>query len=161
MASLATLGTIAAVAGAGAAGISAYATIQQGQQAKEQAEIAARQEEAAGTAEYAAAQRQAEERRMEGRLVMSRQQALAAASGAGAGDDAPTIVKILSDTAARTEYGVQSELYGGLTRRDDYNRSASARRTTGENTFFGSLLRAGGTLLGGVGNYAETKARFA
>jgi hypothetical protein len=155
LASLAALGTAitigSAVVGAGASVISAYSTYQQGEAQKAELERQAGVDELAGKNEYAASQRQAEERRLEAKLVQSRQQAYAAASGGGAGADAPTIVKLFGDTERRGEYGAQTVMYQGEAARDDYYAAASAKRATGQNNFFGSILAAAGTLAGGVG----------
>lgn len=155
---MAALGTIATIATLAGTAITAGATIYSGMESQKAAEIAARQERLAGKNEFAAAQREADERRLEGQLIMSRQQAYAAASGGGAGQDAPTITKILTDTGARAEYGAQSVMYGGESRRDDYFRSASAREATGRYNFFGSIIRGIGIGAGGVGDWAASTA---
>jgi len=164
MASLATIAAVVGIAGtavsAGAAVYSAYNTYQQGVAQKQEFDRQAAVDEAHGRAEGAAAQRDAEQRRREGRLIMSRQQAIAAASGAGSGSDAPTIEKIMSDTGRLAETGAQSIMYQGEARRDDYFNSASARRTSGQNNFFGSILRSVGTLAGGIGRLGETSDRW-
>ena len=152
MASLATLATVATI---GSAVIGTGAAIYGGMASQDAAEQAAQQDILAGKNEFAAAQRTAEQRRLEGALISSRQQAIAAASGAGAGDDAPTITKIMSETAARTQYGVDSEIYAGQQRRDDYTNSARARRETGRYNFFGGILKGVGTGLGGIGDWAS------
>jgi hypothetical protein len=111
--------------------------------------------------EFASAQREADLRRMEGKLIMSRQQAYAAASGGGAGSDAPTIVKIMADTSARSEFGANSVLYGGAERQQDYLNTAEARRVSGRNNFFGSIASAVGTLAGGIGRIGDTADKWA
>lgn len=151
MASLATIATIATI---GSAVVGVGAAIYQGNETKKLANQQARLEERAGKNEYAASQRIAEQRRMEGELIMSRQQAAAAASGAGSADDAPTITKILANTEARMQYGIDSELYAGEERKYDYFASAKTRRQTGQYNFVGGLLRGLGRGLEGVGDYA-------
>jgi hypothetical protein len=140
---------LASVVAAGAGLASAGATIYAGQQQKKAANEAAKRDETAGQAEFAAAQREAEERKLEGELVLSRQQAAAAASGGGAGSDAPTIVRLMTETAKRARYGVESTLYGGEQRRRTYLDSAAARRATGQANFMGSILT-------GIGQGLET-----
>jgi len=160
MAALAGLGTAltigSAVIGAGASVISAYSTYQQGQAQQQELERQARIDEASGTAEFAASQREADQRRLEGQLIMSRQLAYAAASGAGSGVDDPTITKILSDTGEMARRGSDAALYQGMRRRDDYLSEATAKRATGQNNFFGAMLRSFGTLAGGVGRLGES-----
>lgn len=154
---MAALGTIATIATLAGTAVTAGATVYNGMLQQQQAEEIARQEELAGKNEFASAQRDAEERRLEGALIMSKQQAIAAASGAGAGDDAPTIMKILGDTAQRVQYGVESSTFRGQQAMDDYQRSARNRRTTGKYNFFGSIARAAGIGLGGFGDWAASQ----
>jgi hypothetical protein len=159
MADPVTWTAIAAVGTLAAAGVSAYGSLESGRRSREAAEMVATQEEAQGTAELAAAQREAEERKWQGRLVASRQQAIAAASGAGAGADAPTIVTIMQKTAERAAYGAETAIYGGQSRRDALNRSARNRRITGNADQVGSYFTAAGTLAGGLGRFGELQAR--
>jgi hypothetical protein len=49
------------------------------------------------------------------------------------------------------EYGVQSTMYQGYSRRDDYFRSADAREASGRASFFGSILEGAGSGIGGIG----------
>lgn len=164
MAALAGLGTAltigSAVIGAGAAVYSAVSSVQQGQAQQAEFERQAQVDELTGKNEYAASQRVAQEKALEGQLIQSRQIAYAAASGAGTGANDPTLVKIMSDTGSRTKYAVDSTLYQGQSARDAYDSSATARRRTGQATFLGGVLDAVGTLAGGVGHLADTTARF-
>ncbi len=153
-----TLGTVAVVGAIAAAGISAAGSIYAGQKSRESSQILALQEEAQGREEFAAAQREASERSLEAKLIQSRQQAIAAASGGGGGADAPTIVNIMGKTAQRGAYGVETAIFGGESRRRAAYISADARRRTGENNFVGSLFTAGGTLAGGIGDFARMSA---
>lgn len=137
-----------AILGIAAAGASAAATIYAGNETKKAAYEAAKRDETAGMAEFAAAQREAQERNLEGKLIMSRQQAAAAASGAGASDDAPTIVRLMTETAKRARYGEESTMYGGRARRQGYIDTAAARRQTGDASFLGSIFT-------GIGQFAE------
>lgn len=149
---MAGLETLALVATIGSAVIGAGSAIYSGSVQQDMANQAADQEERAGKNEFAAAQRVAQQRRLEGELILSRQQAAAAASGAGSASDAPTIAKIMSETAGRIEYGVDSEIYAGQQRMDDYNASARSRRQTGQYNFLGGILRGIGRGLEGVGD---------
>lgn len=134
------IGGIGAAASAGAGIVQAGATMYAGKQQQKAAYEAAKRDETAGQAEFAAAQREAEERKLEGQLVSSRQQAAAAASGGGAGGDAPTIVRLMTETAKRARYGVESTLFGGRQRRQSYFDTATSRRQTGDANFLGSIL---------------------
>lgn len=158
MADPATLLAVAAIGTVASAGISAAGSIYAGQKSQEAAYLAARQAEEQGREEFAASQREAFERSLEAKLTMSRQQAIAAASGGGSGADAPSIVRLQERTAERGQYGEDSARYGGESRRRSSFREAEARRRTGDNNFVGSLFTAGGTLAGGIGDYARMKA---
>ena len=148
MAELAVAATIgSAIFGVGSA-------LYQGAMSKDAAEAAARQDIRAGKNEFFAAQQVAKQRRLEGQLVLSRQQAAAAASGAGTAGDAPTITKIMADTDARMQYGIDSEIYAGRERQYDYIESAAARRKTGQYNFIGGILKGLGRGLDGIGDYA-------
>jgi hypothetical protein len=135
----------AAIVGGVAAGAGA---IYSGMETKKASDAAAKRSEAAGRSEFAASQREAEERKLEGALVMSRQQAAAAASGAGAGGDAPTIVRLMTETSKRATYGAETTLYGGQQRRQTYLDTAEAQRASGNASFLGSIFT-------GVGRVAE------
>ncbi|WP_442577905.1 hypothetical protein ACSBOB_20375 [Mesorhizobium sp. ASY16-5R] len=135
------LGTAASVAG----------TIGAGQAAKNEANYEAKQLEIKGAEERAAAQRDAMQKRTEGKLVMSRQQALAAASGAGAGSDAPTIVRMMTDTAGEAEYNAQTVNYGGLSRATGLFDAARGRRASGKASFMGSVIGSFGQAATGLG----------
>lgn len=160
MATLATIGTAltvgAAVVGAGASVYSAYQSHQQGVAMQQEANRQALIDEASGKAEFAASQREAELRRLEGKLIMSRQQAYAAASGAGAGANDPTILRIMSKTGENAEQNARVALYQGESRMADYYNQAQARRISGRNNFVGKMLEGFGTLAGGVGRLADT-----
>lgn len=155
---MAALATIASVATIAAAAISAGGAVYEGYQSQQANELEARQEKKAGDLEFASSQREADQRRLEGQLIMSRQQALAAASGGGAGADAPTITKILSDTGEAADLNSRNTIFQGASRRQDYFDSASARVATGQGNFFGGILRGLGSLAGGIGRYAEQTA---
>jgi hypothetical protein len=111
----------------------------------------AAQLDAKGQEELAASQRKAEARREEGRLLTSRQQALAAASGAGAGVDAPSIMQLMGETSKQAEFNAQSELFGGESRKLGLKRAADNKRREASATLLGSVLSGAGRLAGGFG----------
>ena len=132
--------------------ISAGGTIASGVASSNAAKYEAQQMEIKAAEERAAATREAQQKRREGELVMSRQQALAAASGAGAGTDAPTIVKLMTDTAKESEYNALTARYGGESRARGLLDSAKARRTSGRSSLMGSVI-------GGFGEGASGLSR--
>lgn len=140
--------TIAAIAGTA---ISAAGTIAAGQAEKRNADYVAKQEEMKAQEEFAASQREAQQYKREASLAQSRAQALAAASGGGAGTDAPTIVKIMSDTAGQGQLNAGTALYGGISRRAGLMDSARGRRAAGRASLMGSYLSAFGQTASGLG----------
>lgn len=145
MAELAVIGSIVQAVGSIAGGIAA----------NDAAQAEAAQLEERGQEEFAASQRDAQARREEGRLVNSRAQALGAASGAGA--DAPTIVRLMTNTAGQSELNAQSDLYGGRQRRAGMRDNARARRAEGNASLMGSFFDAAGTALGGGSRYGTQR----
>lgn len=134
--------------------VSAGASIYGGIKANEAAQLEGKQLIRQGKEEFAAAQRDALEARLQGKLLQSRQQAVAAASGGGAGTDAPSIMKLMTETGERTDYAAQVAMYQGESKRRYYTDAASAARTGGQNSLIGSVLKAVGTLAGGLGDAA-------
>ncbi len=138
--------------------VSAFGTVASGVAANRQAQQDALNMEAQGREELAASQRDAIAKRREGALVNSRAQALAAASGGGAGADAPTIVKLMSQTAGESEFNAQTALYGGRSRQIGLKQGAAARRAEGKSSLLGSVFSGFGTLAKGGSDYATGKA---
>lgn len=139
--------TILAVAGTAA---SAAGTLAAGAAERDNQEYIAAQEEERAKEELAASQREADQARREARVAQSRQQALAASSGGGAGIDAPTIVKLMSETAGQGEINAGSALYGGQQRAAGLRDSAKGRRASGRASFLGSALGAFGQAATGL-----------
>ncbi|MEN3145687.1 hypothetical protein ABCW43_00070 [Neorhizobium sp. IRAMC:178] len=131
--------------------LGAAGTIAAGQAEKKNQDYLAKQEEMRGQEEFAASQREAGQQRKEADLAMSRAQALAASSGGGAGTDAPTIVKIMSDTAGQGELNAGTTMYGGISRRSGLYDSAKGRRAAGKASLMGSVLSGFGQAASGIG----------
>lgn len=134
--------------------MAAIGTIMQGIAAKNDAEFEAGQLEMKAQEEIAASQRDALDKRREGALASSRAQAVAAASGGGAGTDAPTIVKIMSGIAGQADYNAKTSLYGGRSRAQGLRQQAKATRDSAQASLLGSVI-------GGIGQTAETAAKMA
>lgn len=148
----------AAAGGASALGllgsfVGAVGTIAQGAAAKQSADFAAQQKEMQANEERAKAQREAFAQRKQAELAMSRQQAVAAASGGGASTDAPTVMKIMTDTAGQGELNAQTAMWDGEERARGLEFSAKADRASGRSSLFGSFLGAGSSLLTGFAKY--------
>ncbi|TCL70652.1 hypothetical protein [Rhizobium sp. BK251] len=142
------IGTVATVAGTA---LTAAGTLAAGKAEKTNQDYIAKQEDQKANEEMAAAQREAQQNRKEAIFANSRAQALAASSGGGAGSDAPTIVKLMSDTAGQGELNAGTTLYGGVQRAAGLRDSAKGRRAAGRASYLGSQLGAFGQVASGVG----------
>lgn len=118
----------------------------------------AKQMRAQAAEEVAAGQREATEKRREGALVNSAIQARAAASGAGAGMEAPSIVRMMTDTAGQGEYNAQTIRYGSESRAAGLRQAARNRKATAGANLFGSVLDGFGSMAGGFAKYRRRPA---
>jgi hypothetical protein len=132
-------GTALTVLGQGYAGLSAHGA----------ADSEARQLTYAAGQSRASAQRAAVEERRQARLLASRAQAVAAASGGGASD--PTVVNTVADIAKEGEYRALTALYEGYDRAKSLDKASATRRSEGNAARMAGLLGAGGTLLSAGG----------
>lgn len=136
---------------AASAVIGAGASIYSGVEAKKAAQREAHQLEGQGREAFAANQRDALEARLQGKLLESRQQAVAAASGGGSGVDAPSIVKLMTETGERSDYAAEVAMYSGIQQKKNAYEAATVTRRGGQASLLGSILSATGTLAGGLG----------
>lgn len=141
-----TLGAIGSV-------VSGVGTVASGVAEKNAADFEAAQIEQKAKEETAAAQRDAIAKRREGAIITSRAQAVAAASGGGAGTDAPTIVKLMGQTAGEADYNAQTAMYGGYSRAAGLRDSAKGRRMSGKASLLGSVIGGFGTAAKGLASY--------
>lgn len=154
-----SLSTIATVASIGGSIVSGLGQMQAGRAANASAKFQAAQLEQRAGQERAAAQRQAIEERRKAALAISRGQAVAAASGAGATD--PTVMNITGDVAAQGEYNALSALFGGEERARGAQLQATATRMEGKQAKKAGMIGGLGTIAGGVGTtlFAKYGAR--
>ena len=138
------LETIFGILGAAGTAASGAGTLAAGAAEKRNQDFIAKQEEMKANEELAASTREAQQKREEAAFALSRQQALAASSGGGAGADAPTIVKLMADTAGQGELNAGTAIYGGQQRAAGLMDSAKGRRASGRASFLGSQLSAFG-----------------
>lgn len=163
-------GTIALVLGIGATLVQASGTLAAGRAEQQAANAraqglehqAAQGRQAAGQ-ERATAQRAAIEQRRQGRFLASRSLAVAAASGAGAGD--PTVENILGGIGAEGEFRALSELFIGEERAlgletqadlrifesEQERRAGKAARRASRGTAFAQILGGGATAFSASG----------
>ncbi|MDX0180844.1 hypothetical protein [Sinorhizobium meliloti] len=130
--------------------LSAGATVAGGVAEKRNQDFIAQQEEMKAQEELAASQREAQQSKREASLALSRQQALAAASGGGSGADAPTIVRLMSDVAGQGQMNASANLYGGQQRAAGLMDSAKGRRASGRASLLGSALGGFGQAASGA-----------
>jgi hypothetical protein len=140
---------IAAIATLAATGLQVMGTLQQGRAQQAALNYEAGERERVAAEERAASQRDAMEKRSEAEKVMSRQRALAGASGAGV--VTPSILDIYGETAQQGEYNAQAALYGGESRARGQLSQAQAAKFKAKQVYKGSLFEAGGQAFAGVG----------
>lgn len=151
---MAALPAIAAIASLAAGGLQAMGAIQQGKAQQAALNYEAEMRKKAAAEERAASQREAIEKRSEADRVLSRQRALASASGAGV--VTPSILDIYGETAAKGEYNAQTALYGGESRARGQIDQANLARAKGKAAAKGSILEGFGAIVSGIGGAAKS-----
>lgn len=136
---MATLGIMGLVSIIGT-GLSVMSGIQQGKAQADALRYQANADIAKGKEERAAAQREALDKEEQANFLLSRQRALAAASGAGL--ETPSVVDIYSKTAQRGEYQAAALRYGGESRQRGYQDAAALARAKADAVESGSALDA-------------------
>lgn len=161
MAGLETLALVAS-AGAGLAGTvaSARAQKEQGEAAQRASEMEAAAREREAREREAASQREAISQQKKTDLALSRQQAVAAGSGAGATD--ATVLDLMGDVAAAGEYNERSALYEGTASARGLDEAADLARFKGEQARKAGKVQSQATILSGLSSFAGTlsKAKF-
>lgn len=158
-----TAAVAGAAEGAGSAlsligtGLTVAGTVGSGIAAKQQGKAAAESLKRQGTEEQAIASREAEDRRRDVGLVLSKQKNVAAASGAGVLN--PTILDIMGDTAQRGDYYARSATSAGENRAAGLMDQAAAARFKGDSAFSGSILEGIGKGVGGVNDYFNPRPK--
>lgn len=132
-----------------------------GQRAQQAQYFKAAQEEQAAQESRAASQRVSLDKDREGRLLQSKLQANAAASGGGASD--PGIVTLAQGIAGRSEYDSLMEMYKGENRARGLEDTATGSRLSGDAAKAegdakktASYFSAAGTLIGSAGSAYKT-----
>lgn len=134
-------------------GVSAAGQIAAGQNAQAMANAEAAELKRRAAEERAAAQREAMEKRKKANLLLSRSQAVSAASGAGATD--PTVLAVEGGIAKEGEYQADVENYLGESRARGLIHKAAMTQAEGADAKQASLFRAGGTILSGISPYFQ------
>lgn len=140
------------LAGAALSGVgSIVGGIAQSNAMEAQAKAAERQ----ASEERAASQREAIQRSKEARLVMSRQQAVAASSGAGATD--PTVLKLMGDVAGQGYVNSQAAIYEGESRGRALEDQAAISRMQGRQARLSGFIGAGTSILSGFSGFSNSR----
>lgn len=139
---------IPALIGAAGTLFSASNQADAGSQEKELANYQASQLERNAGQSQAVAQRQAIEERRKARLLESRAQAVAAASGGGASDS--TVVNLIGNIEKQGEYNALTALYNGDMQAANMKEEAGIRRKTGKAAAYAGQTQAASTILSGA-----------
>lgn len=141
-----TFAIIAIVGAVVAAASTAMAAKAQADAQRFQAKLAERQAET----ERQIAERKAEDQRRKTSALIASQRALFAGSGIDPGEGTPLLVT--SDTAREGKLGELDILFGGENRASDLHATANLRKSQARNTEIAGAIKAGSTLLTGVGS---------
>lgn len=133
--------------------VGAVGAIQQGQAQQQQAQAQALALRNQANSDAAVGQRQAIEARRQTSYLVSRGQALAAASGAGATD--PTVMNVLGQLSGEGEYHALTSLYEGGTRAGNAISGAQADINAGDAAARAGVLKGVTTVLTGTTNIAS------
>ena len=133
--------------------LQASSTLAAGKAQQRAAEHQAAQGRQQAGQERASSQRAAIEQRRQGRVLSSRALALAAASGAGAGD--PTVENILGGIGAEGEFRALNELFIGEERARGLETQADLRIFEGKEARKASKTKAFSQVLGGAATAAS------
>lgn len=163
-AALPVIGVVASIGGtllsaSGAMQSAAYQEAAYKSQALQQ-EAVAKANEAKAQEERAASQREAIRRGKEAAFILSRQQALSAASGGSASD--PTVLNLMAGTAQEGNYQAQSAVYEGNTigRGLEFQagldrQGAAISRMQASAAKKAGFINAGSSILGGISSFAR------
>ncbi len=124
--------------------LKAYGQVRQGNAARKAAKFEAKQMERDALAAEAEGQAAASVSRREGRLLKSRGIAVAAGSGASVRD--PTVINLLADVEAESEYNALSALYSGKSEATKLRMGARARRKEGKAAQLAGYINAASTI---------------
>ena len=139
-------------------GLSAAGTIYSGIRANQNAKYESELLKQRGDSEKAIASRHAADRTLEKKQVLSRTQAVAAASGGGT--DNPTVDAIQGKIEQRGTYAAMLDMYNGTQARNDLRAQADVRRQEGRSALMGSFIEAGAGIYGDLSRKRRTTAEY-
>lgn len=138
-------------------GTEAFSSIYSGARERDNSKFEARMLQQKGNDELAIAQREAMKSRKEGDLAASRALAVAAGSGAGAADE--TVLNTIADIEVKKRTNVLTDMYRGMTARNDLYAQAKIRKKEGRDAQTAGLLNAASSIYGGVSRIARDRRR--
>lgn len=133
-------------------------SIYAGVKAKQAADAEALSMKRKGDDEFAIGQRNAMKHREETRLLLSRERAVAAASGGAATD--PTVTAIMGKTQQEGDYNAMIDMYNGARNRADLYDSARTTSTEGSSKLIASGFDAASSIYGAYGTYRTNKLAY-
>lgn len=101
----------------------------------------------------ASGQREAIRRSKEAKLVMSRQQAVASASGGGAGD--PTVVNLMADVGREGKYQSGVATYESETQARGLEFDAKIKKMEASQAMFAGFIGGASSLVNGFSNFQQ------
>jgi hypothetical protein len=137
--------------------VSAAGSIMAGNAQAAQQKFQAQQLDMKAKEERAGATRQAADQAKQQDLIISRQRALAAASGGSATD--PTILDLMGDTAAQGYVQQQTTLGMGENQARGYEDAAASARASAKSARMAGYIGAGSSLLSGLGSAFDNYAK--
>lgn len=149
---------IAANAGTIGTALSVGSTIYGGLAANAQAKGEAKNLKKKGEQQIAVAQREADRKRRETNLLLSRQTAVAGASGAGVTD--PTVLSVMGKTKTEGDNAAMLDMYNGMVNRSDLYTEANTVRGEGKSKLFGTFLDAGSTIYSSLARKKRTSLEY-
>lgn len=144
---------LSAVFGLIGTAVSAVGSIYSGVQAKASADFEAKSMKQKGDAELAIGQREAIKRRKEKEFALSRNRAIAAASGGGTADE--SITALDAKIEQEGEYNALVDMYKGKQARNDLYTGAAVKKIEGKSALTSSYITAASGIYSGLSSAAE------
>lgn len=152
------MAAIAAIATLAGTALSAAGAMQSASFQKARYNYEAKVREQQADEAVAAGQRSAADRYRQGRILQSRQQAVAAAAGGDTTD--PSVIDIMSDTAAETDLAARTEMYKAENQAKGYRDAAKLARADASAASRAGTMGAISSVIGGIGQVSSMYARF-
>lgn len=149
-----TAGTLATVASVGSTALGVAGAVAEGRQNKANLQYQSKIQEQQADSSRASGQRAAASRYREGKLIASRQNAIAAASGGGADD---SVIDMMGDTASEVDLGARTEMFNAEQQARGYESQSDVSLTNASQAGRNGTLSALGA---GFSGLSAMDARF-